>query len=58
MIDLADDGSHKASNLVIACFKCNQRRNGQNQTIRQIARFHLVAPNRLFGCQIKDGCAI
>lgn len=55
LIPVAERGPDTLGNSVIACFDCNQRRGRVTSIYIAIARLHLVAPNRLFGCLIRGG---
>ena len=55
LIAVADGGPDTFENSVIACAECNQRRGKETSSAIMIARLHIVAPNRLFGCFIRGG---
>jgi len=51
-------GLDTRSNCVVACRKCNHDRGLEVGFLSGLAKFHLCAPNRLFGTSIKHGEAI
>lgn len=51
-------GSDKRDNCVIACRKCNHDRGLADGFLSGLSKFHLCAPNRLFGVVIKNGEAM
>lgn len=51
-------GSDRRTNCVIACRKCNHDRGLVDGFLSSLSKFHLCAPNRLFGVVIKNGEAM
>lgn len=51
-------GSDTRENCVISCRKCNHDRGVKDGFLSGLSKFHLCAPNRLFGVVIKHGEAM
>lgn len=51
-------GADKRDNCVISCHRCNHERGKLDGFLSGLAKFHICAPNRLFGTAIRNGEAI
>ena len=58
VVSHAEGGSNSMGNLVLACYRCNQERGKEQGFWIKQARYHAMAPNRLFGVFIRNGEAV
>lgn len=49
LVPMSEGGSHDESNLVMACYRCNQRRNDERNMSSNIKAAHVVV-----GCNLRE----